>query len=164
MPALHATGETADESGARWRYWVMAQLPGSPRLDWRGAGPDAMPLHRLAGETLARLHGVERAWPGWIASPETGRWDWGPALFEALHHAIAQAADSGVLPAPVRAQLVALAEHHRSRWVDPPSFSLSHPDGLQAVFEHDGAAWCLRGLVDLEDHFFLDPRFALAGD
>jgi hypothetical protein len=164
VPCLYSTGVTVDESGRGWRYWVMAQLPGSARLDWRGTwARDATRLHRLAGETLARLHQMERGWPGWIALRETARWRWGPALFEALRRAISQAGENGSLPATVRAPLVAAADQQESSWVDPASFCLSHPDGLQGIFEHDGADWHLRGIVDVEDHFFLDPRFALAG-
>ena len=164
VPGLYSTGVAVDRSGVRWRYWVMEQLQGSARLDGGGASArDAEHLHGLVGETLARIHQVEREWPGWIALPHTIRWQWGPAVFEALRHAISHAGDNGALPASSRAQLLAVAEQHQSRWVDPASFSLSHPDGLQGIFEHDGAQWRIRGVVDIEDHFFLDPRLALAG-
>jgi len=163
LPGLHATGVTADISGVRWRYWVMEQLQGSARLDTGGSARDAELLYGLVGETLARIHQVERDWPGWIALPHTMRWQWAPALFEALRDAISRAGDNGVLPASLRAQLLDVAEQHQARWVDPARFALSHPDGLQGIFEHDGAQWRIRGIVDIEDHFFLDPRFALTG-
>ncbi len=49
-------------------------------------------------------------------------------------------------------------------WQAPEAYVFSHPDGIQGVaLPGDGGDWSFQGIVDVEDHHFTDPRFALAG-
>lgn len=172
VPELFASGRVEGASGAadpegdpcRWRYWIMQKLEGMSVVDWtREAQRDPLGLYRLIGQTLARMHQVERDYPGWVDLPETDRWTWGPALFHTLRDAVDRAAAGSELIAAGHAELREFVGREQARWTDPADYHLSHPDGLQGVARHDGSSWRFCGAVDLEDHLYTDARFPLSG-
>ncbi len=172
VPKLFASGRVvgaADAEGdpslnTRWRYWIMQKLEGMSVVDWtQEAQHDPLGLYRLIGQTLARMHGVERDYPGWVDLPEADRWSWGPALFHTLRDAVDRAAVASELIAAGHAELREFVGREEARWTDPSDYHLSHPDGLQGIARHDGSTWRLCGAVDLEDHLYTDARFPLSG-
>ncbi len=175
VPELFASGRVTGHVGGaepegdpgaqtRWRYWIMQRIDGMSVDDWtRAAQRDPLGLYRLIGQTLARMHVLERDYPGWIDLPETNRWAWGPALFHTLRNAVDRAAAASEVISVAHTELHEFIGREQARWKDPPGYSLSHPDGLQGLVRHDGSSWRFCGAVDLEDHLYTDARFPLLG-
>ena len=151
-------------SPTSWRYWIMERLEGMSVVDWSIASRrDTAGLYHLIGRTLAQVHQLERSYPGWIDLPRADRWAWKPALFHTLRYAVARAAAGSELMSANQGEFYEFITQEQDRWRDLRQYSLSHPDGLQGLVKHDGVAWRFCGAVDIEDHLYTDPRFALAG-
>ena len=163
VPKLFAHKVVTDGSGVRWRCWIMEYIEGVALSFDAAARDDAAGMARVAGETVARLHQMERAYPGWVALPEAERWAWGPALFHTLRNGMREAAAAGMFGDEELDALYAFAKTEESRWTEPAAFSFGHPDGLQGLFQQEALGWRFRGVIDLEDHMYTDSRFPLAG-
>lgn len=146
-------------------FQVMEFLDGVSLRAWlqRPKAPGAAALHALAGRLLGRMHREPRAYAGWPALPPQEAWSWHEAFFASFENRLTRAADRSERVAALRPLAAALLERAARDWRPARSFVFSHPDGLQGIVQRQGDDWSFAGAVDVEDHTFSDPRFALAG-
>jgi fructosamine-3-kinase len=148
-PTLHASGIVEGE--------------GFAILDYLAGGVDdySEGWFAVVGESLGRLHGVRRAYQGWIGMDAPLTEGWAEAFTLSLRSRF-----EDVRPYLTPGQ-AALAARRIAEWGpldEPGEFVLSHTDGFQGVLARGaGGGWRLDGVIDIEDHQFTDRRFVLAG-
>lgn len=164
VPTLYSSGAVLVD-GIQWAYQVMDLLDG---VDVRntlsfGEPPAADELHALTGSLLAQMHSINRTYDGWVAQPQPYRLPWRDAIFASLRNQLWQANTHSTAIRQNQTAITAFIDQHTTTWIDPTEFVFSHVDGLQAMAAYDAGQWRFTGFVDLEDHCFVDQRFALAG-
>jgi len=168
LPAYDLLGWGPPDGEVPFFWVVMSALDGvSVRDRLKGDPSELTDLFRVAGEELARVHSVARAYDGAVDLASPYDEPWGQAFFSYLRTFVSRVRERGT---PAVAAL--LGEYWRSietfvedqerRWTPTSEFMLSHFDGLQAqATQHDGT-WRFTGHFDLEDFSFREPRWALA--
>jgi len=151
------------QPGRPYYCYIMARLPGEDvqtvraRLD----GMAQAQLDALIGQQLGAIHRITRTYQGWVDLPAPCPLPWRDMFFTALYFILERACVHGVITQR-RQQLVERFDHYAATWCDPACFVLSHADGLQGMMMADDQGWRFIGVIDIEDHYFTDPRFALA--
>ena len=143
--------------------YVMERLRGDDvqTLRARLTGPSQAHLDALVGHHLGAIHNITRSfdgWADWTTPPSLG---WSDAFFTAFHTVLERACVHTEI-FQHREQLVQTFNHYAATWINPSRFVLSHGDGLQGMLVQTASGWSLSGVIDIEDHRFTDPRFALA--
>ena len=163
LPALRSHGVLSGSEPLAFQ--VMEFLDGvslRARLQ-RPEAPGAAALHALAGRLLGRMHRERRPHPGWAALPHGQAWSWHEAFFASFENRLARAAERSRRVAGLRPRVEELWRRTAKHWRPAHGFVFSHPDGLQGIVRNTGEGWEFAGAVDVEDHTYTDPRFALAG-
>lgn len=141
----------------------MERLPGKDVQAIRKylSGMAQAHLDAIVGQYLGAIHCITRAYDGWADLPTPHSLRWRDAFFTALHTILER---SCIHPGinQRRQQLVQTFNRYAAAWIDPSRFVLSHGDGLQAMLVPTATSWSLTGVIDIEDHYFTDQRFALA--
>jgi fructosamine-3-kinase len=163
VPELYAYGFT--ETDEPLAYQVMELLEG---ISIRGflayEGHERMEqLHKLAGEVLGRLHQITRTYDGPSVQSSPYALDWKSAFYASLQNVLRQASDRNEVVRGNAGRIERFISHMGSLWTSPDEFVFSHVDGLQAMAKEESGRWSFTGIVDIEDHHYVDPRFALAG-
>jgi hypothetical protein len=163
LPELYASGRL--EAGEPLAFQVMELLEGISIREFVAYGEHERmePLHELAGETLGRLHSVVRAYDGLCDQPAPDPLGWKAAFFASLQNVLSRASDRNTVLRRNAGTIERFVSRQEALWTNPAEFVLSHIDGLQAMARYTNECWTLTGLVDIEDHRFVDPRSALAG-
>jgi hypothetical protein len=163
LPELYASGRL--ERDEPLAFQVMELLEGiSIREFVAYQEHEGMePLHELAGETLGRLHSVVRAYDGLCDQPAPDPLGWKAAFYASLQNVLSRASDRNAVIQRNAVSIERFVSRQEALWTDPAEFVLSHIDGLQGMARYADHGWKLTGLVDIEDHRFVDPRSALAG-
>lgn len=143
--------------------YVMERLPGEDvqTLRARLSGPSLAHLDAIVGQHLGAIHSITRSYDGWADLPTPHPLCWREAFFTALHTNLERACIHARIRKR-RRQIVQTVDQYAAAWIDPPWFVLSHGDGLQGMLVPNATSWSLTGVIDIEDHCFTDPRFALA--
>ena len=143
--------------------YVMERLPGEDvqTIRARLSGLSLAHLDAIVGQHLGAIHSITRSYDGWADLPTPHPVRWREAFFTALH-TILERACTHTLIRQRRQQIVQTFDQYAAAWIDPSRFVLSHGDGLQGMLVPNTTSWSLTGVIDIEDHCFTDPRFALA--
>lgn len=163
VPKLYAFGRT--ETGEPLAYQVMERLEGISIREFVAYQEHERmeQLHELAGEALGRLHSMTRAYDGLCAQSAPYTLGWKAAFYASLQNMLKRASDRNAAIQRNAQDIERFVSRQESLWTDPAEFVFSHIDGLQGMARYTDNGWTLTGLVDIEDHRFVDPRFSLAG-
>jgi len=163
LPTVFAAGQPGED--LPYFYQLMSFLPGiSVATFLESHKHDAPPdLHYLVGHTLGHLHRTTRPYDGWIDQSRPYDLPWTDAFFTSCDSKLATAQQvSGALvehDTVIRRFLL----RQRQAWHPPQRYVLSEFTGFQGMAAFVNNQWHLTGLIDIEDHRFVDPRYVLAG-
>jgi fructosamine-3-kinase len=118
-------------------------------------------LDRIVGQYLGAIHGITRSYYGWANLQAPYSQAWRDTFFTALYIILERACVHAAI-LQHRQRIRETVEQYAASWSDPAQFVLSHGDGLQGMLVPHASRWILSGVIDIEDHCFTDPRFALA--
>ncbi|WP_234300696.1 phosphotransferase, partial [Sphaerospermopsis aphanizomenoides] len=119
-------------------------------------------LQQFLGMHLGVIHNITRSYDGWVDLAIPHLLSWREAFFTTLHQNLDDACQHQAIAVQKTTILQAIA-HYLAFWTDPSEFVLSHVDGVQGMIVLTSTGWQLTGVVDIEDHYFTDQRFVLAG-
>lgn len=161
LPRLYTT--LAPQPELPFYCYVMERLHGDDvqTIRARLSGTSQAHLDAMIGQHLGMIHCITRSYDGWADLPTPHPLRWRDAFFTALHTILDRACIHSVI-AQRRQQIVQTFDQYAAAWIDPSQFVLSHGDGLQGMLVPNGTSWILSGVIDIEDHYFTDQRFALA--
>ncbi len=146
-------------------YQLMSYLPGisvAPFLEaHKHDAPSA--LHYLVGQTLGQLHRITRHYDGWIDQPQPYAISWTDAFFASWESKLQAAQQLSVALTDYDRVIRRFLERQQQIWQPPAHFVLSEFTGFQGMARPVSDQWQLTGLIDLEDHRFVDPRYVLGG-
>ena len=151
QPALPYSGEVMTRFAGEVVRTGGARLSGTSRVS----------LDHLVGRYLGAIHRITRSYYGWADLQVPYPQSWRDTFFTALHIILERACvHTAILQH--RRRISEAIDQYAASWIDPAQFVLSHGDGLQGMLVPHGSSWILNGVIDIEDHCFTDPRFALA--
>lgn len=119
-------------------------------------------LQEYLGRTMGIIHNITRAGDGWVDLAIPHLLSWRDAFLITLHQNLDAACQHQAIAVQKTTILQAIAQY-LALWTDPSGFVLSHVDGMQGMIVLTSEGWRLTGVVDIEDHYFTDQRFVLAG-
>lgn len=143
---------------------VMEYLPGisvRPFLKYK-SHTDMDGLHRLCGHAFAKVHTIQRDYDGYPSDRSPSLTSWGEDLVKAYEILIEKLNKKEVMNSNLVANVRYFFEKAWESFTEPTKFVFSHIDGFQAIAQYNGG-WDLQGIIDFEDHKYVDQRFALAG-
>src|SRR5262245_57815576 len=146
-------------------YQAMSYLPGISVAPFLEAHKhDAPPaLHYLVGQALGQLHRTTRLYDGWVDQLQPCAMSWTDAFFASWDSKLRAAQHLSVALTDYDQVIRRFLERQKQTWQPPAHFVLSEFTGFQGMVRPIGDQWQLTGLIDIEDHRFVDPRYVLAG-
>jgi len=120
-------------------------------------------LHEVAGQVLGKLHQITRAYDGLSGQTSPYPLDWKTAFFASLENRLREVGRRNAVIKQHAGRIERFVAQKEPRLTSPSEFVFSHNDGLQGMAKYAGGCWTFTGIVDIEDHYFVDQRFALAG-
>ena len=120
-------------------------------------------LHEVAGQVLGKLHQITRTYDGLSGQTSPYPLDWKTAFFVSLENRLREASRRNAVIKQNIGRIERFVAQKESLCTSPSEFVFSHNDGLQGMAKYAGGCWTFAGIVDIEDHYFGDQRFVLAG-
>jgi hypothetical protein len=120
-------------------------------------------LQQLIGATLGRLHLIVRGYDGWVDQAAPYPIDWKAAFFQSLDHKLRAAQQLNSYLTQHTAPIERFIARHERIWSTPTEFVFSEFTGFQGMATCLDDRWRLTGIIDIEDHRFVDQRYVLAG-
>lgn len=161
---LYSVGQLSEHNV---NYFIMEALEGESVREFLAykTHVEVNQLHRLAGETMGRMHRITRDFQGWISmpTPQPDSKDWQTTFFESAANHLVKAAQRNNFIREHRSLIDDFYLAKKREWTDPKQFVYSHTDGFQGMAKYENGKWQLTGLIDIEDNQFTDPRFVLTG-
>jgi hypothetical protein len=164
VPQLYASGNTQRDA-ARYHYAIYEYLPGESVAECLAKSPqhNLDGLHSVIGSTLGKIHNIRRRYQGWIEMKEPYSIDWGKSFFDWIGNQIDGIRQHKLLSVQAISDIESFVNGKRKTWSAPAEFVLSHMDGFQAMARQKNTGWEITGVIDIEDHQFMDQRLVLAG-
>ncbi len=143
---------------------LMEYLPGQDINIALNSTPEEQQstLQEFLGRTMGIMHNITRSYDGWVDLRIPHLVSWREAFLTTLHQNLEAACQHQAIAVQKTTILQAIARYVVF-WTDPSEFVPSHVDGMQGMIVLTSIGWQLTGVVDIEDHYFTDQRFVLAG-
>lgn len=160
LPTIYGYGRVDEED---IEYVVMDYLDGDDirAVLAHGLG-ELTSLHQQVGALMGRMHCITSPIQGFIGKEVSTTDTWNKTFFTSLNNRL-QMVCSNAMIQPHLESITRFIDAKKEEWVAPHAFVLTHGDGLQVIAKLEGDTWRIVGIVDIEDYFYTDQRFAIAG-
>jgi len=156
---------TTELNNIKQQYTILEYLPGISVREYMAEPNDTNidDLHKVTGEIFGKIHDIRRAHQGWIDMNEAQSIDWEQSFFDWLRSYLENIKKNSIFDSEKISKTEQYINNKRQAWSNPSEFVLSHMDGFQGMAIQEGTDWRITGVIDIEDHQFVDQRLALAG-
>ena len=152
-------------NGSKQQYTILEYLSGISVREFLTESEDENidDLHKATGKVFGKIHNIRRGHQGWIEMTESQSIDWKQSYFAWINSYFFKIKKENLFDFEKISAIEKYIENKRQAWNSPSEFVLSHMDGFQGIAQQDGSDWKITGVIDIEDHQFMDQRLVLAG-
>lgn len=165
IPEIYYEGQKEVRGNIYWLH-IMEKLEGvSLRHELeKGTEREIADLHRVTGEIMGALHKIVRAYDGWPEQNKESSSQWFDDFLKLLNDKLEKISLYNKDISINKNKIQIFIEQKKAFYSKTYNFVFCHlGGGLQGLAKEFDRKWVFTGLIDIEDLYFTDQAFSLAG-